>query len=85
MGGHRGVDGDEGVCLELGHGEVLGVERRVPALLLGDPPGGATRHPIPEEPHLHLRQALVALERHGLADLIPTHAGEQETEGLASG
>ena len=48
----------------------------------GDPPGGSTRHSVPEETHLHLGQALVALERHRLRDLIPTHAGKQETEGL---
>ena len=38
LGGEHGVDGDEGVRLQLRHGDVLRIERRLPALLPGDLP-----------------------------------------------
>ncbi len=46
LGGERVVDRDQGVGVELAHGEVLGIEGRIPPVLARDPPCGSARHPV---------------------------------------
>lgn len=58
-GGQARVHCYQGVGLQPGDREVLGVSERVPVVLAGDPPGDAARYPVTEQPYLYLGHPLV--------------------------
>ena len=72
------VDGDEGVCLQFAHGEVLSFEGRLPSLLACDLPGGTSLHPVTKQPDLDLREALVPSERNFFGDLAFAHSCQEQ-------
>jgi hypothetical protein len=80
----REVDGDEGVSLQLGDGEVLRLVRRLPALLARDPPGRTPRHPVAEQPHLQRGEAFVVLKGHLLGEVTAAYGGQQQRKRLGA-
>src|SRR5918995_1109536 len=73
---------DQLVRLQFGDRQIFRIERRLPAVLVRDLPGGAARHSIAEQAHLELRESLVALECLCFADVTAAHTREQERERL---
>jgi hypothetical protein len=67
-----------GIRLQPGDREVLGVPERVPVVLTCDPPRGAARYPVTGQPYLYPRHPFVCFQGRRLVALACTNIVQQQ-------
>jgi hypothetical protein len=78
------VNRDQGVSLQSGDREVLGLPEDVPVVFTCELPRGAARHPVAEQPHLYRGHSLVRFQGRGFGALACADVTQQQFERLGA-
>jgi hypothetical protein len=78
------VNRDQGVSLQPGDREVLGLPEVVPVVLSCELPCGAARHPVTEQPHLYRGHPLVCFQGRRFGALAGADVTQQQLKRLGA-
>jgi hypothetical protein len=78
------VNRDQGVSLQPGDREVLGLPEDAPVVLACELPCGAARHPVTEQPHLYRGHPLVCFQGRGFGALAGADVTQQQFERIGA-